>query len=194
MLKVNNIEVNRGLSRLFSSVSFTLSSGEVVVVSGGNGVGKSSLLAAIVGLLSPTRGSIERQGDVFYVGHKRGLRMGLSVLENLQQDIRYRVCQKKLAQALEACGLHRLQSRFLHQLSAGQHQRVALAKLWLSEASLWVLDEPFEALDTAMRLSLEEKIQMHLKEGGGVIVATHIPLTNKINRTKEIHLGDFCAI
>jgi heme exporter protein A len=189
MLTVTDIQVNRGANKLFSGVSFVLSSSQLMVVSGGNGTGKSSLLAAVVGLLAVHKGRVGREVDVFYLSHKRGLRADLTVLENLQQDIRYPLSLAKLAAGLEACGLERLQSRLLRELSAGQQQRVALAKLWLTEAPLWVLDEPLEALDADMRLVIEAKIDQHLQTGGAVIVATHIPLVNQAMVAQAIELG-----
>jgi heme exporter protein A len=189
MLTVHAIQVSRGAISLFSEVSFAVSAGQLLVIAGGNGVGKSSLLAAAVGLLTPAAGAIRRQADVFYLGHKRGLRHDLTVLENLQQDIRYTVDRAQLAVGLNACGLSQLLDRPLRALSAGQQQRVALAKLWLTPAPLWVLDEPLEALDAAMRAVIEAHVEQHLVQGGAALIATHIPLVNQTMITQTIELG-----
>lgn len=194
MLSIDSITISRGGNRLFSDLSLHVFAGELLVISGGNGVGKSSLLAAMVGLLSPVAGRVETQEAIFYLGHKRGLRLDLSVLENLQQDIRYVFNASILSDALQACGLLGLESRLLRTLSAGQQQRVALAKLWFSQAPLWVLDEPLEALDADMRLRIEAKIQAHRQQGGAAVVATHIPLTSAAEITQELKLGECYAV
>lgn len=194
MLTVNHVQVIRGSVSLFLGVSFTLLPGQLLIIAGGNGAGKSSLLAAAVGLLTPAAGYITRQAEVFYLGHRRGLRLDLTVLENLQQDIRYPVDCNRLASGLIACGLNQLQSQPLRALSAGQQQRVALAKLWLTQAPLWVLDEPLEALDADMRAVIESRVQHHLLEGGAALVATHIPLVNQTMITQVIELGGDYAL
>jgi heme exporter protein A len=194
VLTVENIQINRGLHRLLSGLSFSLFAGELLLVSGDNGAGKSSLLAVIVGLLSAEKGEVKLTEEAFYLGHKRGLRADLSVLENLQQDIRYVFKESRLEEALSASGLSGLESRRLRELSAGQRQRVGLAKLWFTDSLLWVLDEPLEAIDAKMRSRLELKIQNHLQQGGAVVIATHIPVSNKAMVTRELKLGASCAI
>ena len=194
MLTVKNIQIDRGLNTLLRGVSFSVSPGDLITISGGNGVGKSSLLAAVVGLLSVSAGKVQLNAPIFYLGHKRGLRTDLSILENLQQDIRYYFNPAVLEEALIACGLQGMESRLLRTLSAGQKQRVALAKLWFTDAPLWVLDEPLEALDAAMRGYAEKKIRCHIQGGGAAIIATHIPLMNHQWVTQEIELEAYCAI
>lgn len=196
VLEVIDLQVERNGQRLLSDLSFSVQSGGLVVVSGGNGVGKSSLLASLVGLLPVASGNIQCPGPegLFYLSHKRGLRRDLTVLENLQQDLRYLFNPQRAETALTACGLTGLENRLLRGLSAGQQQRVALAKLWLTDAKLWVLDEPLEALDVAMRAVVEEKLQQHVVNQGAVVVATHIPLQQSELVTRTITLGEQDAI
>jgi heme exporter protein A len=191
---VENVQINRGFNTLFRGVSFSVFSGELLVISGGNGVGKSSLLAAAVGLLSVVAGEIKLTAEAFYLGHKRGLRIDLTALENWQQDIRYVWNGSILEEALGDCGLRGLESRLLRRLSAGQRQRVALAKLWFTNSQLWVLDEPLEAIDADMQRCFERKIKNHLTRGGAVILATHTPIADKSMVTRELNLGECCAI
>ena len=194
MLVAENIQIDRGTNILFTGVSFSVSAGDWLVLTGDNGVGKSSLLAAMVGLLSVSAGEILLKEQAFYLGHKRGLRADLTVLENLRQDIRYAFNRCMLMEALTVCGLKGMESRLVRTLSAGQKQRVALAKLWFTDAALWVLDEPLEALDSAMRHCVEIKIRSHIQCGGAAMVATHIPIKNNQWVTQEIRLEAHCAV
>lgn len=196
VLNVEDLQIERNGQELLSGLSFMLDASQLIVIVGGNGAGKSSLLASLVGLLPVAEGCIQRLGaeHIFYLGHKRGLRRDLTVLENLQQDLRYVFDAEKAAVAIQACGLAELQSRFVRDLSAGQQQRVALAKLWLTQATLWVLDEPLEALDAVMRETLEAKLEDHLRKRGSAVVATHIPLCRQDLITQTITLGGEHAI
>jgi heme exporter protein A len=172
---------SRGERKLFSDVSVTVKPGTLLAVVGENGSGKTSFLRMLCGLLSPDGGEILWQGNnirklkelysaqLTYVGHLNGIKDELTPVENLNESSGG-VVQK----ALEAVGLgrsiHRLPTRVLSQ---GQKRRVALARLWLSTRPLWLLDEPFAALDTAATTYLTQLLQAHLSRGGMVVVATH---------------------
>jgi heme exporter protein A len=180
---------SRGERQLFSDVSVTVRPGTLLAVTGENGSGKTSFLRMLCGLLSPDGGTILWQGkdvrqlkelysaQLTYVGHLNGIKDELTPVENLRVSASLAGDEHSGAvvqQALEAVGLglrvHRLSTRVLSQ---GQKRRVALARLWLSTRPLWLLDEPFASLDTEATSYLTQRLQVHLHQGGMVVVATH---------------------
>jgi heme exporter protein A len=167
---------------LFQDIDFSISSGELVLLTGENGAGKTSLLRILVGLSSPNTGHVSINGhiikkdiniataNIVYIGHKLGLSGLLSPVENLQfyMDLIGAPCHdtNEIFDVLSLLGLDGLEDLPLKHLSAGQQRRVALAKLWLNKsANLWVLDEPFTALDVATVSLLERHIENFLKQG-----------------------------
>lgn len=172
-LKVKKLTHTYGTAPLFSAVSFDLSPGCILQVTGKNGSGKSTLLQLLAGIKLYQTGSISWLQDVTrsYVGHKNAIKTELSPIENLalyQPDASIRI------QALELMGLEKSHCRRpCYMLSAGQQRKVALSRLALIEAKVWLLDEPFTALDDAARLGLSKYLEKHAKAGGSAIVATH---------------------
>lgn len=174
---------------LFSNVSFTLAPSELLHVCGQNGAGKTSLLRIIVGLSEPANGSVQFGGQdaglfaaeyhqtLVYLGHKPGLNMTLNALENLLFWCRFnqvKVSQDAIYSVLAEVGLVGLEDLPVGQLSAGQQRRVALTRIWLKTAAkIWVLDEPFTALDVQGIDMLKQKIRSHLLSGGSVILTSH---------------------
>jgi heme exporter protein A len=175
---------------LFQDIDLSIKTGELVLLKGENGAGKTSLLRILVGLSQPQNGNVrinqhDVQSDVnlassqlVYVGHKLGLSALLNPIENLQfycQSIgQEQVAQNDIIDILEQLGLHGHEDLSVKNLSAGQQRRVALAKLWLHKtANLWVLDEPFTALDVATVELLQTFIAEFLQRGGGVIMTSH---------------------
>lgn len=189
MLNVENVSCLRGERRLITALSFTVQRGRLLAVMGENGSGKTSLLRMLCGLLPPEQGRILWQGEdvrackerylasLIYVGHLNGLKDDLSPVENVTISARLageEVSEGKTGEALEAVGLaraiYRLPTRVLSQ---GQKRRVSLARLWLSQCPLWILDEPFAALDVSATGLLMQQLRSHLHNGGIVIAATH---------------------
>jgi heme exporter protein A len=173
-------------------------------VLGENGSGKSSLLRMICGLLSPEHGSIMWQGqsikqasDVYlanltYIGHLNGLKDDLTAMENLQISAHLageQVDNQSSLAALTAIGIARCANLPVGVLSQGQKRRVALAKLWLSRALLWVLDEPFAALDAASILTLATCISAHMARGGMTIITTHQDVVIDAKTTQTLRLS-----
>ena len=177
-------------------MSFTLSAGEALAVTGRNGAGKSSLLAILAGRLAPEAGAVRAGGlgerslpeSLHLIGHRDGLKNSLGAAENLAfaRDL---LGEPALSpeQALGAVGLAHAAEFPVGYLSAGQRRRVALARLLVAKRPLWLLDEPFTALDAGAQGMLLVLMQAHLAEGGLVIAATHQPLG--IPAAQELRLG-----
>lgn len=164
---------------LFSDLSFHLCGGEALQITGPNGVGKSSLLRIIAGLIKPTAGSVhwpEGKSQLAYLGHKIAVKLGLTVAENLRPA---RLSSEAMLEQLE---LKNVSDFLCQKLSAGQRQRVALARLLASPAKLWILDEPCTALDQNGIRLVESRLINHMNAGGLIIFTSHqaLNLTNII--------------
>ena len=176
----------RGGETVFSDVSFTLRAGEALVVTGPNGSGKSTLLAMLGGLLPLASGRIGFDGSetfptlasaCHYLGHQNAMKTALTVGENLGfwQDF---LGDSRLPfdAALEAVGLEGLGHLPFSVLSTGQKRRAAIARLLVSHRPVWLLDEPTAGLDAASEARFGELMAGHLREGGILVAATHLPL------------------
>ena len=192
----NNSLVAEGLSclrseeLLFKDISFNLSSGEVLQIEGANGSGKTSLLRILCGLVLPEEGFISWNGediqkirskyvqDMHYIGHTNGIKAELSPLENLvvAQSLTTPRREYSCEDALAQMGIEELADIPVRKLSSGQRRRVALSSLLISEARLWLMDEPFTSLDDSSRLLVKQMIETHAKNGGLVVIVTHDPL------------------
>ncbi|WP_413701330.1 cytochrome c biogenesis heme-transporting ATPase CcmA [Psychromonas sp. KJ10-10] len=191
MLRCENLTCVREDRILFSDLNFTINSGTIVQVEGPNGVGKTSLFRLIVGLSQPYSGNIfwhdkitleERESfykDLLYLGHKTGIKPELTAIENLQffQKLQSCYAEVDLWSVLAKVGLAGYEDIVTAQLSAGQQRRVALARLWLNDCPLWVLDEPFTAIDKSGVQVLEQLFIDHARRGGIVLLTTHQDLS-----------------
>lgn len=204
MLQVTNLECTRGDRRLFSGIEFSLDKGELLHLHGHNGSGKTTLMRSVCGLIEPTDGVIAWNGDnirklrdefsrdLVYLGHKNGNKDDLTGVENLQVACRldgFDISKQQAWDALEKMGLRGHEDLPVRVLSQGQQKRVALARLLLSQAVLWILDEPFVGLDVAALDLLQSVIRDHVAQGGMVILTTHqeVPLTS--GTVKKLKLG-----
>jgi len=188
MLSVSHLSCTRGDKRLFSDVSFTLAPGQWLHLEGDNGVGKTSLLRLVCGLSSLEQGQIQWQNlsvahnpeefraNLAYLGHQLALKEDLTPLENLQADAAVAgrtVSVFEAMAALAQLGLRGREHLPVRVLSQGQKRRTALSRLALSHAKLWVLDEPFVALDGAAQNALSNVINQHLNQQGMVLLTSH---------------------
>lgn len=199
MLDAINLTCVRDDRVLFSELSFSVSPGEMVQIAGKNGAGKTSLLRILAGLAQAEEGEVRWQGeglsraryqyhqDLLWLGHQPGIKTVLTAFENLSfyhangaESLRW--------QALTEVGLLGFEDVPVNQLSAGQQRRVALARLWLSSQKLWVLDEPFTAIDVAGVDKLTQQLKRHTENGGMVILTTHQPLN--VENVRQIHLQE----
>jgi heme exporter protein A len=191
MLSVSDLSCSRGDRQLFSGVHLTLKSGCCVHIEGDNGVGKTSLLRIVCGLSPAHEGQVlwggravrevaaDFRSHLLYLGHGLSLKEELSALENLQADAAVAGRALSAAQAMAALAQQGLKGREhlpLRVLSQGQKRRTALARLQAGNASLWVLDEPFVALDVRAVESLRQVLSQHVAQGGMVLFTSHQPV------------------
>ena len=201
LLEVADLACRRGGRRVFERLSFSLGPGELLALTGRNGSGKTTLLRALALLIRPDTGSIHWQGaDVAaepdawrgrlaWLGHLEGLKADLSVTENLLAAERLRGAPPagdRLDSALVAFDLAVLARRAVRTLSAGQRRRTALARVVLTQAPLWLLDEPLNALDAPAQAAFRGALAGHLASGGLAIAATHADLGVAGARTLEL--------
>lgn len=188
---------------LFQELDFTVKKGEIVQVEGPNGVGKTSLFRIIVGLSIAYSGTIywknsaiteDRESfykELLYLGHKTGIKPELTALENLHffQKLQPSHNHINLWEVLAKVGLAGYEDIVTAQLSAGQQRRVALARLWLNDCPLWILDEPFTALDKSGVKVLENLFLEHAAKGGIVLLTTHQDLSIDKKHLSKITLN-----
>jgi len=203
MLAAQDLACIRGDRVLFQNVGFALNAGGLLYVLGENGSGKSSLLRLLCGLLMPEAGSVSwcgekvgrasesYQSNLLYIGHLNGLKDDLTAIENLQISARLAGCNADTPAALaalKAIGIERCANLPVRVLSQGQKRRVALARLWLTNSPLWILDEPFAALDTLSVEILASHLSQHLINGGMAILTTHQDVTISAQSTQTLRL------
>lgn len=206
LLSTQNLSCERGYRTLFERLDLHITRGELLQIGGENGSGKSTLLKVLAGLSSDYSGEIFWQGqaiqsvkeqfqaDLCYLGHAKGVKQGLTIAENLRWFCSLYPCDDSAdaqRKVLEQLQLYRFRDHLCGQLSAGQQQRVALARLLLSKARLWILDEPFTAIDKQGVAEFEEIICQRVSEGTAVILTTHHALQLAIPH-RSIVLGAKC--
>lgn len=187
-LTAENLACARGDRKLFENLSFRVTAGQALAVEGANGAGKTSLLRLIAGFLTPAAGRLivqdvggaiddaeERGKRIGWLGHQDGLKPQLTVAEQLDFFVRLYQGASNAA-VLEQVGLARQADLPCRYLSAGQKRRLALARLLVSGRPIWLLDEPFAALDTAGQVLVAQLMARHCGAGGIIIAATHEPL------------------
>ena len=175
-LVVTNLAVARGGVAVLAGVNLRLAAGEVLVMRGPNGVGKTTLLRCIAGLQPALAGSVQGPPEgMAYAGHADGIKAMLTVRENLEFWARV-YGQGGADAALSALNLTALAERRAADLSAGQKRRLGLARLLVTRRAIWLLDEPTVSLDTASVLMFGQVLQAHQAAGGAALIATHVDL------------------
>lgn len=204
-LELQDIRCQRGDRLLFSKMNFSCPAGTLVRIAGPNGTGKTSLLRLLVGLMQPVKGQILWGGapinklkedfwkDLVYIGHLNGVKDELTARENLMVNCEigeHPITREQADDALERIGLKGFEEHQARQLSQGQRRRVALARLYVSSyAKLWVLDEPFVALDVKAVENLADQIASHVNAGGVVVLTTHQEVPIAANNKAQIDLS-----
>jgi len=209
MLQADQLACVRGDRPLFRSLNFTVAAGSALHVAGANGTGKTSLLRLICGLSAPAQGDVRWNGesirslreefyrDLVYIGHAPAVKDDLSAVENLLTSATLsgaRVAADEARSALQKIGLAGREDLPTKVLSQGQRRRVALARLLLTaRVPLWVLDEPFTALDKRAVNSLRQTIETHIRDGGMVIYTTHQEVEFEATKASRLDLDEVAA-
>lgn len=186
---------------MFEQLSLQLCAGDLLQIAGKNGAGKSSLLRLLANLTTPDDGTVnyldkplaqhaaDYAANLCYIGHQSGIHEQLTALENLSF---WRSATSMSAAddyaLLGQLGLAGLEDIPCRMLSAGQQRRVSLARLWFTDCQLWILDEPFTALDQSAILLLQQHFLSHLQRGGAIVLTTHQPLTMQYDALKTLEL------
>lgn len=190
--------------QLFEGLSLSVRGGDMLKVGGPNGAGKTTLLRVLAGLMAPTAGEVRFNGQglpgaarllagsLLWLGHAPALKLSLTPQENLAWLCALGVPAPLAAidNALTRVGLRGYEDQPCQRLSAGQLRRVALARLYLNPPPLWLLDEPFTALDSASVTSLETHLAEHCARGGLVVLTSHHALGARPAGYRELHLGE----
>ena len=209
MLEGRQLECTRGERRLFSDLSFKLDRGQLLRVAGANGSGKTSLLRIMCGLVAPSAGELRWHGqsiraereeysrNLVFIGHLNALKDDLTALENLQVAAALAglpAGAARMLAGLDRFGIAHCAELPAKVLSQGQRRRVALARLALSDAvPLWILDEPFSALDVGAVVELEGLLASHLASGGMVVLTTHQEVEVVAQTVLRIDLDQYSA-
>ncbi|QLB12519.1 heme exporter protein A [Bisgaardia hudsonensis] len=209
LLQIEQLSCQRGDKRLFSDLSLTWQSGDFVQIKGHNGIGKTSLLRILVGLAQPLKGEVrwnnleitknreEYYQHLLYLGHYSGIKPELTAWENLQFYQKISHCKQGddiLWDSLAKVGLIGKEDIVASQLSAGQQKRIALARLWLTKVPLWILDEPFNAIDKNGVAELTALFEKQTQAGGIVILTSHQEVPSQLLKSVQLenfqYLGD----
>ena len=189
-LSIQNLACTRGYRELFTGLNFNLQPGQVLRVEGENGSGKTSLLRILAGLAQPEDGQVLWQGraikdpdaryfqNLIYLGHRPGIKFELTPVENLcmSRALFGHRSENGIEEALYQIGLYGFEEIVSGNLSAGQKRRVALAQLLLTQARIWILDEPYTSLDVAAISFLETLFKQHVQNGGILLITSHQPV------------------
>ena len=202
LLSAKNLTCIREDRVLFEALNISISAGDIVQIEGPNGAGKTSLLRILAGLSQPYDGSVyfnnksiiqHREAfhqNLLYLGHLPGVKDEMTAQENLEFNLALQGLNVDAVETtLAEVNLLGFEDALASHLSAGQHRRISLARLWQSQAKIWILDEPFTAIDKLGVKKLEQLFLTHADNGGCVIITTHQDLSLPAERVKKIALA-----
>ena len=186
LLEMKNISLSRNDNPILSNINLELNPSSVINIHGRNGCGKTSLLKIIVGITEPTDGIINNNilsddnKNITYIGHKHGIKNNLTLSENiLFEPSIYNGKQKNIDDMIKRYQMGKYKDYLSKNLSHGQQKKISLIKAGLSNAKVWVIDEPYSALDKDAIKILDSCIYEHLCNQGSVIMTNHEPITDK---------------
>ena len=186
LLEIKNISLSRNDNSILSNINLELNTSSVINIHGRNGCGKTSLLKIIVGITEPTGGVINNNvlsndnKNITYIGHKHGIKNNLTLSENiLFEPSIYNDKQKNIDDMIKRFQMNKYKDYLSKNLSHGQQKKISLIKASLSNAKVWVIDEPYSALDKDAIKILDSCIHEHLSNQGAVIMTNHEPITDK---------------
>ncbi len=200
MFAADQISARRGERLLLKDVSFSLSEGQALQVTGENGSGKTTLLRILAGLSDPDRGRVTWQSkdirqyrdqfhqNLTFSGHHFGLRGDLTARENLNFLLPVTLSSTEFHSVMERVGLTRSMDLPARYLSQGQRRRLLLARLLAQQSKLWILDEPLAALDRNGIALVEQICTNHLSNGGLLVVTSHQPISSALGKLTELSL------
>jgi heme exporter protein A len=201
LLAVRGLAFSRDETPIFGPLDFSIEANEALLVQGSNGAGKTTLLRVLAGLLRADTGTVEIDGataghesrarELAYLGHLPGLKADLSALRNLEYltGLHGRRGTQTEEAAMATVGLGGFEDAAVRTLSAGQKKRLGLARLWLSPAPLWLLDEPYANLDLDGITLVNRMVQAHLGDGGAALITTHGAYAAPPVRTRMLTFG-----
>ena len=187
IITTNNLTLHRNDTAIFSNISIDILKSQITNIYGHNGSGKTSLLKILVGITEATNGEVKNvSGDVelfnrtIYIGHRYGLKNNLSINENLiYLQSFYGVNQKQLIdEAIDMYGMTKYKNTLIKYLSHGQQKRASLMKTLITNSKLWIIDEPYGALDDEAVEMFNKTVKKHLSNSGSLIITSHKPITN----------------
>lgn len=202
LIQAVSVSSVRGERTLFSQLDLNVAAGALYQIEGPNGAGKSTLLRILAGLLRPQSGQILWRGEPYqynrqdflqnllFIGHKAAVKPELTAIENLEffAATQGMPCNEPPFDLLAKVGLVGLEDVPAGNLSAGQQRRIALARLWVTHARLWILDEPFTSLDIAGIELLHQRFTEHLASGGAIVLTSHQPLELAVTQYQRLKL------
>lgn len=194
MLSISGLCFERYFERVFEPVSFDLAAGSLLLVTGSNGCGKTTLLRLLAGLLEPSEGESQCQEQALYVGHNPAIKDDLSVEENIRFWMHFMGTREthpgksSCQRVIEEIGLSPVAQQEGRSLSAGQRKRCCLARLLFCEEVLWLLDEPYANLDQQGVVMLDGILRTHLDSGGACIITSHGSLRPAGFELQECHM------
>jgi heme exporter protein A len=194
MLSITDLSFERYFERVFVPVCFDIGPGSLLLLTGSNGCGKTTLLRVLAGLLEPSEGKINSMEHPLYAGHNPAIKDDLSVEENIRFWMKFMGTRKSelgdelCRQVIDQIGLTPVSQQEGRTLSAGQRKRCSLARLLFCDESLWLLDEPYSNLDPEGIEMLDDILRTHLNAGGACVMTTHGSLRPDGFELQECHL------
>ena len=187
IITANNLTLHRNDTAIFSNISIDILKSQITNIYGHNGSGKTSLLKILVGITEATNGEVKNvSGDTklfnrtIYIGHRYGLKNNLSINENLIYLQSFYVVneQQLIDKAIDIYGMTKYKNTLIKYLSHGQQKRASLMKTLITNSKLWIIDEPYGALDDEAIEMFNETAKKHLSNNGSLIITNHKPITN----------------